>query len=145
MGEQAHYALGFATLDREVSKIPLAVEGTLPAWLGGSLIRTGPAKFEVGQQNYQHWFDGLAMLHCFDLRSGGVTYSNRFLRSEAYCEAMAQSRIARGEFMTDPCRTLFGRVMSLFNPQAHRQCLDKRLDAGMPVGRAPGNPAPGPL
>ena len=30
--EQAPYALGFATLDREVSKIPLAVEGVaLPA------------------------------------------------------------------------------------------------------------------
>jgi beta,beta-carotene 9',10'-dioxygenase len=115
--EQARYALGFASLDREVSKIPLAVEGAFPEWLGGSLIRTGPAKFEVRQQNYQHWFDGLAMLHCFDLRGGGVTYSNRFLRSESYCEAMAQGRIARGEFMTDPCRTLFGRVMSFFKPK----------------------------
>src|SRR5262245_66044563 len=71
--DQARYALGFATLDREVSKVPLPLEGTLPQWLGGNLIRAGPAKFEVNQRNYQHWFDGLAMLHCFDLRSDGVT------------------------------------------------------------------------
>ena len=55
------YALGFSTLDNEVSGVPLPVEGALPVWLGGSLIRTGPAKFEVGHQSYQHWFDGLAM------------------------------------------------------------------------------------
>jgi beta,beta-carotene 9',10'-dioxygenase len=132
--EQARYALGFATLDREVSKIPLAVEGALPEWLGGSLIRNGPAKFEVRQQDYQHWFDGLAMLHRFDLRSGGVTYSNRFLRSESYCEAMAQGRIARGEFMTDPCRTLFGRVMSFFNPKpTDNACINVSVLGGQLV------------
>jgi beta,beta-carotene 9',10'-dioxygenase len=29
------------------------------------LLRTGPAKFEVGKTSYRHWFDGLAMLHRF--------------------------------------------------------------------------------
>ena len=111
------YALGFSTLDNEVSGVPLPVEGALPVWLGGSLIRTGPAKFEVGHQSYQHWFDGLAMLHCFTIGGSVVTYSNRFLRSQAYCEAMETGHIARGEFMTDPCRTLFGRVMAFFNPK----------------------------
>jgi hypothetical protein len=102
------YALGFSTLDREISGIPLPLEGTLPSWLGGSLIRTGPAKFEVGHHSYQHWFDGLAMLHCFTIQTSGVTYSNRFLRSQSFCEAIETRRIVRGEFMTDPCRTLFG-------------------------------------
>ena len=91
----ARYALGFSTLDREVSGIFLPVEGALPLWLGGSLIRTGPAKFEVGHQSYRHWFDGLAMLHCFAIR-GGVTYSNRFLRSRPI--ARRSKRVAsRGE------------------------------------------------
>jgi carotenoid cleavage dioxygenase-like enzyme len=97
--------------------VALPVEGTLPAWLGGSLIRTGPAKFEVGGRSYEHWFDGLAMLHCFTIQPAGVTYSNRFLRSNSYCEATTSGRIARGEFMTDPCRTLFGRVMAFFDPK----------------------------
>jgi beta,beta-carotene 9',10'-dioxygenase len=114
---------------------------SLRGWEVG-LIRTGPAKFEVGQQNYQHWFDGLAMLHCFDLQSGGVTYSNRFLRSEAYCEAMVQWRIARGEFMTDPRRTLFGRVMSLFNPKpTDNACINVSMLGGQLVA-LPETPLP---
>jgi len=37
----------------------LALRGELPRWLSGSLLRTGPAKFEVGEQRMRHWFDGL--------------------------------------------------------------------------------------
>jgi beta,beta-carotene 9',10'-dioxygenase len=130
----ASYALGFSTLDREVTKVPLPLEGELPAWLGGSLIRAGPAKFEVGSQEYEHWFDGLAMLHCFVLEAGAVTYSNRYLRSRAYCEAIETGRIARSEFMTDPCRTLFGRVMSFFNPKlTDNACVNVSVLAGQMV------------
>jgi carotenoid cleavage dioxygenase-like enzyme len=130
----APYALGFSTLEREVTRVALPLTGDLPAWLGGSLIRTGPAKFEVGQQSYRHWFDGLAMLHCFDLCSGCVTYSNRFLRTRSYCEATQQARIARSEFMTDPCRSLFGRVMSFFNPKpSDNACVNVSVLAGQMV------------
>jgi beta,beta-carotene 9',10'-dioxygenase len=111
------YALGFTTLEREVDGLPLEVKGELPEWLTGSLIRTGPAKFEVGRQAYTHWFDGLAMLHAFDFGAGMVRYTNRFVQSQSYREAMEKGRIARGEFMTDPCRTLFGRVMAVFDPK----------------------------
>lgn len=109
--------MGFSTLDREVNKIALPVEGDLPAWLNGTLLRTAPSKFEVGRRSYVHWFDGLAMLHAFDFENGKVTYSNRFIRSEAYREAHEKNGVARGEFMTDPCHTLFGRVKALFHPK----------------------------
>ena len=111
------YALGFRSLDREVAGLTLPVTGRLPDWLSGSLFRTGPAKFEIGRQSYTHWFDGLAMLHGFHFNGDTVSYSNRFVRSHSFCEAMDQGRIARGEFMTDPCRTMFGRVMTFFNPK----------------------------
>jgi beta,beta-carotene 9',10'-dioxygenase len=111
------YALGFRSLDREVSGLALPVTGRLPDWLSGSLFRTGPAKFEIGRQSYTHWFDGLAMLHGFHFNGDTVRYSNRFVRSHSFCEAMDQGRIARGEFMTDPCRTMFGRVMTFFDPK----------------------------
>lgn len=117
MPETSAYALGFATLEREADHLPIKVQGVLPEWLTGRLLRTGPAKFEVGPQPYTHWFDGLAMLHAFDFGESMVRYSNRFIRSRAYCEAMEKGRIARGEFMTDPCRTIFGRVMAIFDPK----------------------------
>ncbi|WP_437364202.1 carotenoid oxygenase family protein [Inquilinus limosus] len=116
-GDRPPYATGFATLGRELTGEVLRVDAGVPAWLTGSLIRTGPARFEVGGRSYEHWFDGLAMLHRFAFADGRVTYSNRYLRSKAYCEAMARGRITRSEFMTDPCRTLFGRVMNLFRTE----------------------------
>jgi beta,beta-carotene 9',10'-dioxygenase len=113
----SRHSLGFTTLGSETSIDALPVRGTLPAWLAGTLVRTGPARFEVGDSRYNHWFDGLAMLHAFAFVHGRVSYRNRYLRSQAYEEAMAAGRIRRAEFATDPCRTLFERVASWFSPK----------------------------
>jgi beta,beta-carotene 9',10'-dioxygenase len=121
--------LGFCTLEREVTVDELALTGELPSWLRGSLLRTGPAKFEVGGtaaasspegegggQSMRHWFDGLAMLHRFTIEEGRVAYGNRFLESRSYRAARERGRIVYGEFATDPCRSLFKRVQTLFSP-----------------------------
>jgi beta,beta-carotene 9',10'-dioxygenase len=110
------HRLGFQTLDREQPPVPLAVQGKFPAWLAGALLRTGPAKFEVGSRSYNHWFDGLAMLHRFRFADGTVTYANRFLDSRAYRAARDTGQIAYSEFATDPCRTLFKRIATAFIP-----------------------------
>ena len=94
----------------------LPVEGALPAWLSGSLIRTGPAKWEVGSQTMNHWFDGLAMLHRFGFGDGRVSYANRFLETRAWRAARDHGRIEYSEFATDPCRSLFQRVTAMFSP-----------------------------
>jgi carotenoid cleavage dioxygenase-like enzyme len=112
------YQLGFRTLDQELPAARLPVEGTFPAWLAGALLRTGPAKFEAGSHGYRHWFDGLAMLHRFGFADGVVTYANRFLDSPAYRAARDTGTIAYSEFATDPCRTLFKRVVTAFVPPA---------------------------
>jgi beta,beta-carotene 9',10'-dioxygenase len=110
--------LGFSTLEQERVLDELPLSGELPRWLEGSLLRTGPAKFEVGEQRMHHWFDGLAMLHRFTVRDGSVSYGNRFLHSRSYKAAEEQGRMVYGEFATDPCRSLFKRVQTLFSPGA---------------------------
>jgi Lignostilbene-alpha,beta-dioxygenase and related enzymes len=110
------YRRGFESLRQELHEPSLPVEGEWPDWLEGTLIRNGPAQFEVGDEDYNHWFDGHAMLHAFRMRDGTVAYRNRFVRSQSRTEALEQGRIARSEFATDPCMSLFGRVMSVFNP-----------------------------
>jgi carotenoid cleavage dioxygenase-like enzyme len=112
----ADHRLGFSTLDSEVQVDSLPVEGALPTWLAGSLVRTGPARFEVGGQRLNHWFDGLAMLHRFSFGDGAVSYANRFLHSRAFTESQRTGRLAFSEFATDPCRSLFKRVTSAFSP-----------------------------
>jgi beta,beta-carotene 9',10'-dioxygenase len=120
--DRVSYAAGFVDLDSEVEPMRLPLKGEFPAWLTGSLLRTGPAKFEVGSTKLNHWFDGQAMLHRFAFADGTVTYSNRFLRGDSYCEAAVKGSLARGEFATDPCRTLFQRVAAVFSPHLTDNC-----------------------
>ncbi|WP_266079957.1 carotenoid oxygenase family protein [Haladaptatus caseinilyticus] len=98
--------LGFHSLTDEIVT-DLIIEGTVPNWLSGSLIRNGPAAFEIGDVGVEHWFDGLAMLHKFRFRDGEVQYRNRFLRTEAY--ERAQNGSFEGGFATGTT-TLFDRL-----------------------------------
>jgi carotenoid cleavage dioxygenase-like enzyme len=108
---------GFESLENETRIDSLPVQGELPAWLTGSLLRTGPAKWEVGERSMNHWFDGLAMLHRFSFADGDVSYQNRFLQTRAYRAAKETGRITYAEFATDPCRSLFQRVTAMFSPK----------------------------
>ena len=108
---------GFDSLDHETRVDRLPLEGRLPDWLQGSLVRTGPAKWEVGRQTMRHWFDGFAMLHRFGISDGEVSYANRFLQTKAYRAAEEKGEIVYSEFATDPCRSLFARVFSMFSPK----------------------------
>jgi beta,beta-carotene 9',10'-dioxygenase len=114
-GSREDPGVGFETLDREVRDVALQVTGSLPDWLSGSLVRNGPALFEAGGQSVRHWFDGQAMLHRFAVKAGAVTYGNRFLRTKAY-QAAKTGQLAYSEFATDPCRSIFKRLMTVFDP-----------------------------
>ena len=117
------YAKGFESLghEHEVRVDSLPLRGELPDWLVGSLIRTGPARFEAGERSYEHWFDGQAMLHRFGFGEGAVSYGSRFLRTKAFA-ATERGELAYSEFATDPCRTLFGRAMAIFSPKLSDNC-----------------------
>ena len=111
------YRRGFEDLTREVHEPDLPLEGDWPDWLSGTLLRNGPAQFSVGDQDYNHWFDGHAMLHAFRMGDGTVGYRNRFLETGSRVEALEAGTIVRSEFATDPCRSLFGRIMSVFTAE----------------------------
>jgi beta,beta-carotene 9',10'-dioxygenase len=107
---------GFDSLQDEVRVERLEIRGALPEWLTGSLIRTGPALWDLPGQSMNHWFDGMAMLHRFSFADQQVSYANRFLETKAYRAAREQGRLSYSEFATDPCRSLFQRVTSMFSP-----------------------------
>jgi beta,beta-carotene 9',10'-dioxygenase len=111
------FELGFSTTENEITLDRLPVQGRIPDWVAGTLVRNGPGTFRVGDQQYRHWFDGLAMLHRFTVAGGQVSYANKYLQSRAYDEARATGRISYSEFATDPCRSMFQRVQSVFSPK----------------------------
>ncbi|KAL9825761.1 carotenoid-cleaving dioxygenase, mitochondrial isoform 1-T1 [Geothlypis trichas] len=100
--------------------IPAKIKGHIPKWINGNLLRNGPGKFEFGNDKFNHWFDGMALLHQFQLAHGTVTYRSRFLQSSSYLRNSQHSRIVASEFgtlaMPDPCKSLFGRFLSRFEP-----------------------------
>lgn len=111
------FTLGFTRTEQEIAVERLPVWGKIPTWLSGTLLRNGPGTLEVGQDKYRHWFDGLAMLHKFSFQAGQVSYANKFLDCQAYRRATETGKISYSEFATDPCRSLFQRVFSVFSPQ----------------------------
>lgn len=46
-----------------VTPIAGEVEGHIPKWLNGYLLRNGPGSLNVGDEKYHHLFDSAALLH----------------------------------------------------------------------------------
>lgn len=107
---------GFADQRTEIVADELEITGEIPRWLSGSLLRTGPARWDLDGGPVAHWFDGMAMLHRFAIADGKVAYRNRKVLGRAGRAVEDTGRLAYREFATDPCRTLFQRVTSLFDP-----------------------------
>jgi beta,beta-carotene 9',10'-dioxygenase len=116
--QAAPYVLGLKTAVDHPEPVSLAATGSIPSWVSGALLRTTPARFEVGKTPLTHWFDGHAMLHRFAIHRGKVTYRSRYMESASSREAQRAGELVRGEFGTDPCRTVFERVAAVFHSAA---------------------------
>jgi beta,beta-carotene 9',10'-dioxygenase len=115
-GTQTDHRLGFADLTEEVRVDALPLEGELPAWLHGGLVRVTPAQMDFAQRSVAHWFDGMAMLNRFGFAGDGrVSYASRFLDTAARRAALESGGGSIAGFGTDPCRSLFQRVQSMFH------------------------------
>lgn len=110
----------FRTVPEQALPVEARITGEVPKWIKGCLLRNGPAMYEIGKDAYNHWFDGLGMLHSYHIEDGKVTYTSRYLRSQAYNRAQEKRGIAMAEFGTpvppDPCKNIFARFFSLFVP-----------------------------
>lgn len=130
--------------DETPEPITTTITGNIPSWIKGNFLRNGPGKFEIGRSrwvsseflknitdyrskvnetlclllSFNHWFDGMALLHQFHIEDGKVTYMSRFLNSDCYKENLEHNRIMVSEFgtiaMPDPCKNFFQRFLSRF-------------------------------
>mmetsp|Transcript_98127 Transcript_98127/g.247624 ORF Transcript_98127/g.247624 Transcript_98127/m.247624 type:complete len:683 (+) Transcript_98127:46-2094(+) len=102
----------------EVEAKNLRVEGKLPAWLRGSLVHAGPAKFEFGDDEFVDWVDGQAMLYRVRfLGEGKCEYRNQWLDTSNHRAHRTAGRIAVRETCSRP--TLpnpLDRFMYMFEP-----------------------------
>ncbi|RXN32028.1 beta,beta-carotene 9, 10 -oxygenase-like protein [Labeo rohita] len=107
-----------SSVDETPDPISTVIKGEIPSWITGSFFRNGPGKFEFGESKFNHWFDGMALMHRFHIEDGQVTYSSRFLQSDSYVQNAEKNRIVVSEFGTlatpDPCKNIFSRFFSRF-------------------------------
>jgi carotenoid cleavage dioxygenase-like enzyme len=94
----------------------LPVTGEMPRWLAGQLLRNGPGAWKFDNTEVHHWFDGMALVHSFEIEDGRVHYMNRFVESKAYKAFRDSGELKYSEFASDPCRTRFQRIQSIFKP-----------------------------
>jgi beta,beta-carotene 9',10'-dioxygenase len=94
-------------------EVTAQLEGTLPVWLAGDLLRTSPAVFQSGRWRAQHWFDGLGLLYRFRAQGGRVSYRQRLMATEASRE-VASGELRQTSFGTPSGRGLLERIRSPF-------------------------------
>lgn len=98
----------------ESENVTLKTKGKVPVWLKGTLVRNGAVNVTINGRSNQHLFDGLSMLLSFTFENGKVTYSNQFLRSDAYDSVFNKNSVNYSGFAGDPCRSIFRRLQSFF-------------------------------
>src|SRR3954468_21192545 len=100
---EADWRMGFRSLEAEIGDgVELAVDGTLPSELEGTLYRIGPARHDVYGERYRHWFDGDGMVHAIRLSGGRAENRNRFVATDKKKEEDAAGRLLYPGFGTAP-------------------------------------------
>ncbi|XP_063588330.1 beta,beta-carotene 15,15'-dioxygenase-like isoform X2 [Penaeus indicus] len=125
----------FTTLHRnclveQVTPLPGNLTGTLPPWLRGSYLLDGPGRMTYGENEFNHIFDGSALIQKFTLGENGATFSSRFLRSYAYTTNLENEQIVVSEFGT----TGKSLSKSKLGKLGEKLAFDKLFSDNAPVG-----------
>lgn len=100
----------------ESENIPLKVEGKIPSWLEGEFVRNGPGLIRDNKgETVKSWFDGLAKLYAFTIKQGKVSYTCKFLRSDAYKKLQATGVFDFAGFAQKPKTNQFSLIDFLFD------------------------------
>jgi carlactone synthase/all-trans-10'-apo-beta-carotenal 13,14-cleaving dioxygenase len=91
--EDVGFEAWFSSELKEVTDQELTVEGTIPDWLAGEFVQTGPAQFEMGDMKFGHALDGYAKTHKIVMGNGKVTFSTNFLQSDFYTGSKEKNKI----------------------------------------------------
>ncbi|CAL1527258.1 unnamed protein product [Lymnaea stagnalis] len=110
-------------LDRTASMetpLNLQVQGTIPKWLEGSLYRNGSGVYRVGSSNFQHLFDGFAVVSRWTIQNGSVSFLSSIVDTDTYKKAVKHNALVGSTFgsnFPDPCKSIFSRFFSHFLPR----------------------------
>lgn len=102
----------------ETHKYPLYFDNPVPKWIKGSLIRNGPARYEMGRRSFLNLFDGFGKLYSWQFPgNGSAFFSAKFLGSECYNESLKINDIAPYQTFDDlvPPMSFFDKELALYH------------------------------
>lgn len=126
------FDIAFSHVQNEQDQVSLEIEGHIPEWIHGTFYRNGPGLLKTKTYSFKHWFDGLAMVHKFDIAAAKVSYQSKYIQSKVKESLLESDAIRYSEFATDPCRSIFSKLMSSYthcNPKVSIQSIDEHLIA----------------
>lgn len=77
------------------------LRGAVPTELRGVLYRNGPGRVRIGEDVYDHPFDGDGMVSRVSFEDGAVRYRNRYVRTREFLEEEAAGRMCYRAFGTN--------------------------------------------
>jgi torulene dioxygenase len=103
--------------------VELPIKGTIPAAVAGTLYRTGPGTFKVEGSDFEcdHWFDGFAHVHRFQIEAQPDGACKVFYNSRRQNDALVEHARKHGNLdgvsfgqKRDPCESLFQKMKTSF-------------------------------
>lgn len=138
---------GFEGLTEERGPIDLTVTGSIPEWAAGSLFRTGPGGRSIegtpqGDFKFDHWFDGLAHTHRFDIIAPAssseptqVKYSSR-RQSEKMVKYFQEHGVGNNVTFgqrADPCIGFLGKMMGTYSAVTQNKSISELHEGNIAV------------
>lgn len=126
------YEMAFDHVEKEIKKHELESSGSIPKWINGCFYRNGPGLLKTSNASFKHWFDGLAIIHQFDIKEGKVYYQSKYIDGNVKKELKDNDRISYPEFATDPCYGIFQKLRSWFeieNPKVNIMSVNDKIIA----------------
>lgn len=96
------YLSAYRSVSQDVFQSEVTFKGQWPTGLQGQLFRNGPARHEIGDFRYQHWFDGDGMIHSYELDNGKLRHLARMIETTKYKAEKAAGRAMYPGFGTIP-------------------------------------------
>jgi all-trans-8'-apo-beta-carotenal 15,15'-oxygenase len=91
----------FAQVPEERARYRLAAaQGEIPAFLRGTYLLNGPARFRRGDLAYRHWLDGDGMVAALRFDADGASLVHRYVRSTKWVDEEAAGRALYRTFGT---------------------------------------------
>ncbi len=113
--DRKDWVSAYCNVEQELTNIELKIlKGEIPKSLTGTFYRNGPGLVERAGQWIHHPFDGDGMIASMCFRNGKASFSNRFIRTEAWKEEeKAKKFLYRGVFGTQKPGGLISNAFDL--------------------------------